>query len=403
MNFQPQLAADFPDWPCFFRQGKFGCLLTIFLLIMICGYTQKSKKTISLKDSVDHGFDLSDFIIDANGFIPVPFIITDRALGGFGAALIPVFIKKRPAYVDSTDGGVIRTQVAPDITGGLGAYTANNTWALAAFRSGNFIKSRIKYRIGGGYAHINMSFYRDFSQLGEKELKFSINTIPALLQASKRIGISRWFAGAKYLFLKSDVSYAGDSSLSSLVKTYEFSSIVSQLGVLIEFDNRDNVFTPDKGIKFQTEFNWSDNIIGSDFNFWRINYYGNLYHPLGRRVTAGLRVDGQQNIGEAPFFLLPYIVMRGVPAMRYQGEAALLSEFELRYDFVKRWSALAFGGAGKAFDEWKEFGNADWVLTYGTGFRYLLARKFKLRVGIDVAKGAGLWSYYIVFGSSWLK
>ncbi|MHA4844927.1 BamA/TamA family outer membrane protein [Flavitalea antarctica] len=378
-------------------------MLFILLINWQHSNAQKTKKPISLRDSVDHGFDLSDFIIDANGFVPIPYLITDRALGGFGGAIIPVFIKKRPGYIDSVDGRRIRTAVAPDITGGLAAYTANNTWAFAAFRSGNFIKSRIKYTIGGGYANVNMSFYRDLAGLGEKEFRLSIKTIPALLQVTKRIGVTRWFAGAKYMFLNTDITYAGDTILSNLAKTFEFNSTVSQLGAIIEFDDRDNVFTPDKGIRFKTEFNWSDNILGSDFDFWRINYYGYFYHSLGRQFTGGLRLDGQQNIGDAPFFLLPAINMRGVPAYRYQGEATLLSELEFRYDFVHRWSAVAFGGAGKAFDSWKQFGSSDWILTYGSGFRYLLARKFKLRVGIDVAKGAGLWSYYIVFGSNWVK
>ena len=95
--------------------------------------------------------------------------------------------------------------------------------------------------------------------------------------------------------------------------------------------------------------------------------------------------------------------MRGVPAVRYQGKADILSEGELRWDVVYRWSIMGFAGAGKAFDEWKDFGSTDWVWSYGTGFRYLLARKFNLRVGIDLAHGPDTWAYYIVFGSSWFK
>ena len=64
---------------------------------------------------------------------------------------------------------------------------------------------------------------------------------------------------------------------------------------------------------------------------------------------------------------------------------------------------MLFGGAGKAFDDWSHFDEADWITTYGTGFRYLLARKFKLRVGIDVAKGPESWAYYIIFGTNWVK
>jgi hypothetical protein len=62
--------------------------------------------------------DLSDYIIDANGFIPIPMIITEPALGGFGVALIPVFIRKNAPYLDSVRGQLVKTAVAPDITGG---------------------------------------------------------------------------------------------------------------------------------------------------------------------------------------------------------------------------------------------------------------------------------------------
>ena len=95
--------------------------------------------------------------------------------------------------------------------------------------------------------------------------------------------------------------------------------------------------------------------------------------------------------------------MRGIPILKYQGNTDVLAEMETRWDVVEGWSAIAFGGTGKAFNEWSEFKNAAWIFSYGAGFRYLIARAFKLRVGVDVAHGPGTWAYYIVFGSNWLK
>ncbi|MDF2191592.1 BamA/TamA family outer membrane protein [Paraflavitalea sp. CAU 1676] len=376
---------------------------TLATTVTTSALAQKQKKLISLKDSLDGKFDLSDYIIDANGFVPVPYIITEPALGGFGGALIPVFINKNKPYIDSVKGKLVRTPVAPNVTGGILAYTANNTWILGGFRSGTFVKSRIKYTVFGAYANVNMSFYRTFDRLGEKELKFNFKTIPAMLQATKRIGYSHWYAGFKYLFLKTDATYEGDTSLSNLVKNMEFSSIISQLGAIIELDNRDNIFSPDRGKKLHVDANMSNGILGSDFDFWRINYYTYMYWQLSHKLVGGLRVDGQQVFGDAPFYQLPYVDMRGVPVNRYQGKADILTEAEFRWDVVKRWSIMAFAGTGKAFDEWSEFGPADWVVSGGTGFRYLLARKFKLRVGIDIARGPDTWAWYIVFGSNWLK
>ena len=66
--------------------------------------------------------------------------------------------------------------------------------------------------------------------------------------------------------------------------------------------------------------------------------------------------------------MLPYIDMRGIPAERYQGNVDLLSELEMRWDVVQRWSVMAYAGAGKAFNEWNEFAEANWAWSYGTGF-----------------------------------
>jgi len=81
----------------------------------------------------------------------------------------------------------------------------------------------------------------------------------------------------------------------------------------------------------------------------------------------------------------------------------LLSEVETRWDFYRRWSAVFFGGTGLAYDNWGNMFENPLIYSYGTGFRYLIARKFGLRMGADVARGPEKFAYYIVFGSSWFR
>jgi len=378
----------------------------LFLLLLITAVmAQEKKKRVPLKDSTDGAFDLSDFVIDANGFIPVPILITEPALGGFGGGIVPIFLKKRPPYIDTIKGKQVITPIAPDITGGAAMYTLNGTWALAAFRSGTLVKSRIKYVIGGGYVNVNISFFRTIQGLGEKEFKYNLRSIPIRLQGIKRIAFSHWYAGLRYSFFKTDAKYIGDKTVPpDFVSSKENSSLVSQLGAILELDNRDNNFTPNRGFKVHFDAMRSDNIFGSDYEFWHLNYYMNAYSTISKKFVVGWRVDGQQAFGEQPFYLKPYIDMRGVPTARYQGNADLLTELETRWDFYRRWSVMLFGGTGKAFDNWDEISDAKWVNTIGTGFRYLMARKFKLRVGIDFAKGPdNTFAYYIVFGNTWVK
>jgi hypothetical protein len=381
---------------------KYAVLPVTGIVFCFTVNAQQTKKPVSFKDSIDAKFDLSDYIIEENGFVPVPYIITEPALGGFGLALFPVFIKKRPPYRDSVKGELRVSNIPPDITGGGALYTANNTWGGLLFRSGTFIKQRIKYIGGGGYMHINMDFYKTIEQ-GEKKFAFTIDAVPVLLQATKRLGYSNWYAGLKYLFLSTKISFNGDSALKKYIDTTTTGNLVSQLGLIVELDKRDNVFTPDRGIKLHFDFNRSDHALGSDYEFWRMNYYGYLYQPISKTIIGALRLDGKQSFGDPPFYMLPYIEMRGIPAERYQGKINLLSEMEFRKDIKNRWSIMMFGGTAKAFNRWNEFKDAGWIFSYGTGFRYLLARKFKLRTGIDIAHGPGTWAYYIVFGSNWLK
>jgi hypothetical protein len=104
---------------------------------------------------------------------------------------------------------------------------------------------------------------------------------------------------------------------------------------------------------------------------------------------------------DAPFYVLPYITMRGLPAAKYQGQKVLQFETEQRYDFYKRWSAVGFVGTGRTYSDMKLLKDDNWYWAGGVGFRYLIARLFKLRMGVDVARGPDTWAYYIVFGHYW--
>jgi hemolysin activation/secretion protein len=116
--------------------------------------------------------------------------------------------------------------------------------------------------------------------------------------------------------------------------------------------------------------------------------------------VLGLRADAEVIKGDAPFYSYPFVDMRGIKAMQYQGEKTLLGEVELRWAFTPRWSVVGFGGAGKAYNSGQK-GNSDIVYSKGFGIRYLIASKLGLQTGIDIAKGPDDTAIYIQFGSSW--
>jgi hypothetical protein len=63
---------------------------------------------------------------------------------------------------------------------------------------------------------------------------------------------------------------------------------------------------------------------------------------------------------------------------------------------------VAFGGAGVArLDE--RYARDKWAGAAGAGFRYELARKFGLHVGLDVARGPEETAVYLQVGNAWFR
>ncbi|MDQ6470607.1 BamA/TamA family outer membrane protein [Flavobacterium sp. LHD-80] len=376
-------------------------LFLICALFLFSIHTVRSQKHHTVfKDSLDGAFDVSDFLIYAHGFIVIPTLITEPALGGIGGAIVPVFLKKHDPIIDQNGK---KRFIDPDITGAAALYTGNKSWAAGAFRAGSFIKSKIMYRVGAGYGDVNMSFYENLPTGEDAKIDLNFQSFVFYSRVMKQFRNAKWSAGVQYLLLDSKINFPDLNNLPAFAKLKDIKSVVSQLGGAIQFDGRDNIFTPNKGVRLQADFFWSDNLLGSDYEAWRVNLSAIGYQPLTKKLIGGLRLEGEQAFGSPPFYLRPGINLRGVPAARYQGKTSIIAEGELRWDLYRRWSLMGYGGVASAFDDWDKAFAKPVVYSYGTGFRYLIARKFKLRMGVDVAKGPEDWAYYVVFGSNWLR
>ena len=358
------------------------------------GADARIDKKAMMKDTLDGKFDFSSFLIDSKGFIPVPIIITEPALGGFGGVLALAFLTPKPIPPG-------QKYVAPDITGVLGMYTANDSWAVGGGRIGSFPKHGIKYRAFTGYGSLNLSFYRTLPMIGEKEFKFNIAALPVMLSLSKSIPKTDVYLGLQYTYAKTKVDPLFIEDLPDWVTDDDLEAKTGSLGFFMDWDKRNNFFTPDKGTILHVLYSVDDDWTASDYAYQRLNVTANWFLPIKKQWVSGLRVEAQHVFDDPPFYLLPSLNMRGVPAARYQGATTVLAETEQRFDLNLRWSVLAFGGVGKAIMRDEDFSDATTVYNYGTGFRYLIARVFGIRAGIDVAWGPDSFGWYIVFGHNW--
>jgi hypothetical protein len=172
------------------------------------------------------------------------------------------------------------------------------------------------------------------------------------------------------------------------------------LGAVLSHDSRDNIFTPNKGLFFEMEAAFARGSFGSDANYRTVNARAFSWHQAGDWVL-GARGDARTSSGDVPFYAEPYIVLRGVPSVRYQDRTALVGEGEARWNVTPRWALVGFGGVGKAYGRRQPWSESETVAAGGVGFRYLVARKLNLYAGIDVARGPEDSAFYITAGSAW--
>ncbi len=380
-------------------------LLLLFSFTFLNSFAQETKKKkISFKDSLDGQFDMSDFLINAHGFIPIPSLITEPALGGIGGGLGAVFIQPKPPKINRAKGA----PMIPTVYGVMGMYTANKSWAIGAGYMGEWDKIGLRYTFGTAYADMNMDFYKNFPELGKDVSQtFNFKTVPLYIYLRKEF-LSYFTGGLKYIFSYTDVGLShNDTSpypiFNRLYEKIETKNYNSRLSPALSFDSRDNIFSPRTGFKVDAQVDWANEAIGSDFNYIQASVEGfGYFNPVDFWVS-GYRLQWQQMFDDAPFYLLPYVNLRGIPTERYQGNVINVAETEQRFTFYKRWSAVAFAGVAKAYDEYSDFGSSEWLYNYGAGIRYLLARKFNLQMGLDFGFGPDSWGFYVVFGNAWFR
>lgn len=344
-------------------------------------------------DEQDAKFDMSEHLLQHRGFLPVPIIVTEPAVGyGLGAGLL--FFSE--SFAEAREKSAARGErFAPPNIGALAAFkTENGSRGAGGGYFGSVAGDRYRYLVGLAKVALNLDYYGVL----DEPRRFTMEAPAGVVQGLARLGDSDWFAGARYIYVGTEVRF--ERERPPVVPHADLRSDIGRLSLLIDYDSRDNILTPARGSYVEIDIGAARPGLGSSTSFENANARGYHYAPLGDKAVLGLRADGKFTRGDVPFYALPFITLRGVPAVRYQGERVLVAEAELRYNFTPRWAVVGFGGAGKAYGR-ESFADAKTVGAGGLGFRYLIARKLGLYAGLDVARGPEETAVYIQVGSAW--
>lgn len=212
------------------------CAGIFFVLIpnpCITGQESDIKQS-SFRDSNDNAIDISDWLIDKNGVLVIPTIITEPAVG-YGAMAAAIYFHS--SYSEKKG--------PPSMSGAFGGLTANGTWAAGIFHMGYWKDDRLRYTGVVDKTYANLEFYGSGLILGNNPINMNLDAWLILQQLKGRLGNSRFFLGGKYMLFDTYNTFELPIDIPEYNGS-EFSSTLSEASILLNYDSRNNVFTPTK-------------------------------------------------------------------------------------------------------------------------------------------------------------
>ena len=336
-------------------------------------------------------------------FLPIPIFITEPAIGeGLGLVLSYFHPKKavsdkdRVASLESISKASHEQEPPPTVTGVFGAYTSNETAAAGAGHMNSFKDDHIRFTAVAAWANVNSTFY-----IQDAPFKFNLEGVLAYQETRFRIGDSRWFWGIGLSHLSADTAFRVELPDEKPIKLFPNDLKNVGLSGKLAWDSRDNTSMPNSGQLVDLAIWRYDNAIGGDYDYWNAKLKLNSFHPLFEKFVLGWRLEYQATSGDAPFFAYPYVNLRGIPALRYQGDRVGVAEIEGRYNFTPKWAMIGFAGSGKVNSDLPIFDTEQSIYSYGVGARYKIFDVQNVWIGIDIAKGPEEYNWYIQVGQAW--
>lgn len=348
-------------------------------------------------DPEDGWFDISRFLEHPQGFLPIVIPITEPALG-YGAVV-------GAAFLDPREEAGAEGWARPNITFASGMWTEDGSDGYFGGNSSLWREGNLQTLIGGGSMGLELSLHGigEDPALGDDPLDYRLDVDAIVGEARQRLGESDWWLGLRFAYAGATVDFEGSAIGIPGVDPGDDDVTLAGPALTLRYDSLDNMFSPTRGWLGDTSVSVYDDIFGAtqDFQIFQQVLLG--HWPLSESFFLGAKGQLNASFGETPFFARPYVHLRGVPALRYQGEQAASAEAELRWEFHPRISLTGFAGAGAAWTELEEVEREQGAWSGGLGARYLISRKFGLLCGLDVAQGPEDTAVYVQFGNAWMR
>lgn len=328
---------------------------------------------------------------DGRSFLLLPYPITEPAIGN-GVFAGPVWMGEGP----KVDDGPPQTEAT-----GFGAlWTDGGSRGWAGFDRRAWAGGRWWSTAVAADADLALR-YDGLRPGGDQDLGFTLGVTGLSVEALHRFPGRTDSVGLR--LFGSRVVLGFDDPLPAEIPTDLATSRANGFMLSYERDSRDQVYSPTQGRRLQASLTSYAPWLGASFEARGLGVRWTRYgRGLGEGVL-GVRVAADVSRGDPPFYLRPYVSLRGVPMLRYAGEDVLSAELEHRWPVGERWDLIAFGGAGHARSRREGAQGSASVGAGGLGVRFKARKYFGMTFGLDVAQGPDGVATYVQIGNAWAR
>ena len=194
-----------------------------------------------------------------------------------------------------------------------------------------------------------------------------------------------WFDGYRITQTTPGGALAADTVVGSK------GGVVSGLGLVANYDSRDNIFWPSEGAFLEASALVNSPWLGSSFTYTRWSLDASYFYalPWGHRIAGNSWTEF--TFGDTPFYDMPVIggtkKMRGYYQGRFRDKHMSMLQLEYRAPLFWRIGLVGFTGIGVVGHSLGDLANAPLRSTYGLGARIMYDRTNQVNLRVDVGFG----------------
>lgn len=285
------------------------------------------------------------------------------------------------------------------------AYTLNKQ--VLFYLPYQFFAKEQQYNMYGelGYYLYSYQFYGIGNDTKEEDIEIYKVNYPRIRVNALKLLRPNLYGGFRYWMDDFDIKEIKEGGiLDTQPITGNQGGLLSGAGLVLNYDNRNNIFFPTKGYFVELVSFVNGNYLGSDFNFRKFTLDANTYFGFKNQVIA-LNFYSEFTGGTVPFNQLALLggnkKMRGYFEGRLRDNHQIVLQSEYRFPiYKKRFRGVLFGGIGQVANQFSDFNFSTLKYTYGAGLRILINEKERIHIRLDAGFGKETSGYYITIGEA---